>query len=211
MINENILVLYSLAVFILTLSPGPDILFLISTTLNRNLNNAIITAFGLCSGILIHTAGTAFGLGYFVSKFPELLSLIKLIGCMYLIYLSYLYFPNKKHKTIINKNFDLLSKPFTQGLIMNLSNPKIILFFIGFFPQFIFHDQWTIEFQFYVLGLLFSFISLTTFICLLMFISIVKNKLNIEKQSKNLSYISSFTMICLAVFFLFTEIVALIK
>ena len=103
MMNENILVLYSLAVFILTLSPGPDILFLISTTLNRNLNNAIITAFGLCSGILIHTAGTAFGLGYFVSKFPELLSLIKLIGCMYLIYLSYLYFPNKKHKTIINK------------------------------------------------------------------------------------------------------------
>lgn len=209
--NENILVLYSLAVFILTLSPGPDILFLVSTTLNKNLNNAINTAFGLCSGILIHTVCTAFGLGYFVSKFPELLSLIKLFGCLYLFYLSYMYFPKKKYKTIINKNFNVLSKPFTQGLIMNLSNPKIILFFIGFFPQFIFHDQWTIEFQFYILGLVFSFISLTTFICLLMLISILKNKLNIQKQSKNLSYISSFTMICMAVFFLFIEIDALLK
>ena len=206
MMNEEILFLYSFAVFILTLSPGPDILFLVSTTLNKNLNNAIVTAFGLCSGILIHTLGTAFGLGYFVSKFPELLSLIKLIGCIYLVYLSYLYFPKKKYKTIINKNFHVLSKPYTQGLIMNLTNPKIILFFIGFFPQFIFHDQWTIEFQFYILGLLFSLISLTTFICLLMLISILKNKLNIETQSKNLSYISSFTMTCLAVFFLYKEI-----
>ena len=206
MMNEEILFLYSFAVFILTLSPGPDILFLVSTTLNKNLNNAIVTAFGLCSGILIHTVSAAFGLGYFVSKFPELLSLIKLIGCLYLIYLSYLYFPKKKYKTIINKNFNVLSKPFTQGLIMNLSNPKIILFFISFFPQFIFHHQWTIELQFYILGLLFSLISLTTFICILILMSLLMNKLNIEKQSKSLSYISSFTMICLAVFFLFKEI-----
>ncbi len=206
MMNEKILFLYSFAVFILTLSPGPDILFLVSTTLNKNLNNAIVTAFGLCSGILIHTVSAAFGLGYFVSKFPELLSLIKLIGCFYLIYLSYLYFPKKKYKIIINKNFNVLSKPFTQGLIMNLSNPKIILFFISFFPQFIFHDQWTIELQFYILGLLFSFISLTTFICILILVNIIKSKFNIEKQSKSLSYISSFTMICLAVFFLFKEI-----
>ena len=205
MMNEKILFLYSFTVFILTLSPGPDILFLVSTTLNKNLNKAIVTTFGLCTGILIHTTATAFGLGYFISKFPELLTLIKLIGCLYLFYLSYLYLPKKKYK-IINDNINILTRPFTQGLIMNLSNPKIILFFIGFFPQFIFHDQWTIEFQFYILGLLFSFISLTTFICLLMLISIVKNKLNIEKQSKNLSYTSSLTMICLAVFFLYNEI-----
>ena len=205
MMNENILFLYSFTVFILTLSPGPDILFLVSTTLNKNLNNAIVTTFGLCTGILIHTTGTAFGLGYFISKFPELLRLIKLIGCLYLFYLSYLYFPKKKYK-IINDNINILTRPFTQGLIMNLSNPKIILFFIGFFPQFIFHDQWTIEFQFYILGLLFSFISLTTFICLLMLISIIRNKLNIEKQSENLSYISSLTMMSLAVFFLYKEI-----
>ena len=89
---------------------------------------------------------------------------------------------------------------------MNLSNPKIILFFIGFFPHFIFHDQWTIEFQFYILGLLFSLISLITFISVLILINIIKSKFNIEKQGKSLSYISSFTILFIAVFFMYKEI-----
>jgi len=204
--NEQILIFYSISVLILTLSPGPDILFLISTTLNKNFKTALNVATGLCLGLLIHTIFTAFGLGYLLTEYPRLISLTRLIGCIYLGYLSYLYFPKKNSISGINHNFNFIEKPLFQGLVMNLVNPKIILFFVSFFPQFIFHNKWEIKTQFYILGLMFTTIAFVTFVSVLSVLNLTKSQMKLGKQSKNISYLSSAMLLGLSAYFFCEEI-----
>jgi len=139
----------------LTLAPGPDILYVVSLSIASGWKKGVITALGLISGLVFHTLAVAFGVGFLLERFPILFIFLKIVGALYLTFLAFQSWCQKEQLSKSNKDVNPFLKQYTTGLVMNLTNPKVSLFFLGFFPAFQFHDYWPISYQFLFLGLLF--------------------------------------------------------
>lgn len=190
------ILLFLISSLALTLMPGPDILFVINQSLDKK-KNGIITSLGLCSGLIFHTMFLAFGLSALINSNKDLMTFLKYFGTMYLFYLAYL-----EIKSVNKINKSLNSKLFLRGLYMNLINPKVLIFFIAYFPNFLFSDTIKISNQFLILGFVFILQALVVFI----FVSVLANKLikylSIDSKNKMLKYFKSFILIIIALLIL---------
>lgn len=145
------------ASILLTISPGPDIVFVLVQGISKGKKAGIITSLGLASGIIVHTSLVAFGVSAIIKQSEILFLLIKIFGALYLFYLAFRIFKSDSHfaltsePVIVDKKRNL----FKQGFIMNVLNPKVTIFFLAFFPGFLWDPEENMVFQFYVLGLLF--------------------------------------------------------
>lgn len=187
------ILLFLISSLALTLMPGPDILFVINQSLDKK-KNGIITSLGLCTGLIFHTMFLAFGLSALINSYKDLMTFLKYFGTMYLFYLAYL-----EIKSVNKINKSLNSKLFLRGLYMNLINPKVLIFFIAYFPNFLFSDTIKISNQFLMLGFVFILQALVVFIL----VSVLANKLikylSIDSKNKMLKYFKSFILIIIAV------------
>ncbi|MDA0331370.1 MAG: LysE family translocator [Bacteroidetes bacterium] len=190
------ILLFLISSLALTLMPGPDILFVINQSLDKK-KNGIITSLGLCTGLIFHTMFLAFGLSALINSNKDLMTFLKYFGTMYLFYLAYL-----EIKSVNKINKSLNSKLFLRGLYMNLINPKVLIFFIAYFPNFLFSDTIKISNQFLILGFVFILQALVVFI----FVSVLANKLikylSIDSKNKMLKYFKSFILIIIALLIL---------
>ena len=162
--NSEILVLFMLSSLTLTLMPGPDILLVFSMSMTRGWKKGLVLSLGLTSGIFIHTTVVILGIGALLQAQPNAMRFIQWIGAAYLIYLGiqiWMMKP-KENKRVESPNKDRFH-PFITGFIMNITNPKVSLFFISFFPGFLFHDSWSYGLQFLILGILFFIQALLVF------------------------------------------------
>ncbi|MFI3321237.1 MAG: LysE family translocator [Rikenellaceae bacterium] len=140
--------------FSLTIMPGPDMIFVITESIKNGARNGIKIAMGLCSGLAFHSLVVLTGFGLVVSKFPAITNTIKYIGAAYLIYIGVKSFlstfkrkNNESENTegssaqnkIESKNLEY--NPYTRGIIMNITNPKLLIFFLSFLPQFVNLEQ----------------------------------------------------------------------
>ncbi len=153
---ENSIISFLAASVLLTLAPGPDIIFVLTQSTAKGKWAGIFTSLGLCTGLIVHTMLIAFGLSALVSKSEILFHVLKFSGAAYLFYLAWRSFKEKgaydeNSKALSYDNFRL----YRQGIIMNLLNPKVILFFIALLPQFVNKSAGNMELQFITLGLLF--------------------------------------------------------
>lgn len=141
---------------LLTIMPGPDILYVLVQSISNGKKFGIATAFGLVSGITIHTTLVAFGVSAIIKSSEYLFFSIKLFGSFYLLYLAYLTYKSDE-EVFINTKAEKkgLVKLFKQGFIMNVLNPKVSIFFLAFFPGFLYSSSQNTIIQFYVLGGLF--------------------------------------------------------
>ena len=161
--NTDILQSYMLAVFLLALAPGPDLLYVLSLSVSRGITAAIATALGLVSGLLVHTALVIVGLAEILKRFPQFKTGLIYLGATYLFYLAIRGFGQKSAGSRTVKVTEGWSKDYKRGVVMNLLNPKVSLFFLAFFPGFLFHQSWSIQKQFGLMGVLFMLISLVVF------------------------------------------------
>ena len=171
------ILLFLISSLALTLMPGPDILFVVNQSLD-NRKNGIMTSLGLCTGLIFHTMFLVFGLSVLIETNKALIIFLKYFGAIYLFYLAYLEIKSE------NKiNTTLNSKLFLRGLYMNLINPKVLIFFIAYFPNFLFSDTIKISNQFLLLGFVFILQALLVFIS----VSLISNKLikYLSEDSKN--------------------------
>ena len=145
--------------------PGPDIIYVIVQSITYGKRHGIATAFGLGTGVVIHTALVAFGVSVIIKQSESLFFILKLFGAIYLFYLAYAAFKDKPAYDIeSNKVTDQkLIKLFKQGFVMNVLNPKVSLFFLAFLPQFLFDEELTITVQIIILGGLFMLVSVLVF------------------------------------------------
>ncbi len=125
----------------------------------------LATVAGLISGCLVHTTLVAFGVSKIIQQSEVLFFIIKLLGALYLFFLAYKVW---KNSAAIQLSADTVEKKslgqlFRQGFIMNVLNPKVSIFFLAFFPGFLFSDTLSSVTQFYVLGFLFMGVSLLVF------------------------------------------------
>ena len=190
------ILLFLISSLALTLMPGPDILFVVNQSLDKK-KNGIITSLGLCTGLIFHTMFLVFGLSALIESNNDLITFLKYFGTMYLFYLAYLEIKSE------NKvNTSLNSKLFLRGLYMNLINPKVLIFFIAYFPNFLFSDTIKISNQFLLLGFVFIFQALLIFIS----VSLIANKLikyiRIDSKNKLLKYFKSLIFIIIALLIL---------
>ncbi|MEL0183797.1 MAG: LysE family translocator [Bacteroidota bacterium] len=169
---------------VLTISPGPDIIYVLSQSIIKGKKSAIMVSLGLTSGLLIHTFFVSIGLSLIIIENKEYLFFLKTLSVMYFLYLIF--------KVYVNRNIDLNFEKkntnrneFYKGLVMNLLNPKVGLFFIALFPGFLFHDQLSDQTQFFILGFIFWFQATVIFL----FVSVYGPKLNFFKSQKSKFYL----------------------
>lgn len=149
----------------LAISPGPDNIYVLMQSIVHGKKFGLATVAGLISGCLIHTSLVAFGVSAIIKENDTIFFIIKLFGALYLLFLAYKVF---RSESKLDLGSDALPKKslwqlFKQGFIMNVLNPKVSIFFLAFFPSFLFSDSISTVVQFYVLGLLFMFVSTIIF------------------------------------------------
>lgn len=175
---EN-LISFSIATLFLALSPGPDNLYVIAQSLANGAKSGIATTLGLVSGCIVHTTLLAFGVSAIISASDTLFYGLKIIGAFYLLYLAYKVFKSDAHVDLKEKaTKKSYSQLFKQGVFMNLVNPKILIFFLAFFPGFLWDQSQNMIYQFYVLGILFMIISFMVFSSLALLSGSVSSMLN---------------------------------
>ena len=176
--NSELLISFIIATASLAISPGPDNIFVLIQSITYGKKQGMAIVCGLISGCIIHTTFVAFGLSTFIKSNAELLFVLKLLGAGYMLYLAYIVF---KSTDIIKTNTQTKSKSlgalFKQGFIMNVINPKVSIFFMAFFPAFLYSETQSLVVQFYTLGFLFMTTSFLIFSILVFFSSSVGSTL----------------------------------
>jgi len=149
----------------LAIAPGPDNIFVLAQSVSNGVKSGLATVAGLVSGCLVHTTLLAFGVSEIIKRSDSLFFGIKLFGAVYLFYLAVMVY--KSDVPILvdqqKKSGKGLSKLFWKGFTMNVLNPKVTLFFLAFFPGFLFSDALSTVIQFYILGLLFMMVTFLIF------------------------------------------------
>lgn len=163
--NYSILIAFSIATAALAISPGPDNIFVLIQSMVNGKKHGLSTVAGLMTGCLVHTTLLAFGVSALIKDNPTLFYGIKVFGSMYLLYLAFKVYRSSGDITLngkTEKNKGLLAL-FKQGFIMNVLNPKVTIFFLAFFPGFLFSKDMSNILQFYILGFLFILVSSLVF------------------------------------------------
>nr|WP_299384421.1 LysE family translocator [Allomuricauda sp.] len=156
-INYTLLIGFLLSSLALALSPGPDNIFVLTQSISKGVRAGLVTVLGLVSGCLVHTTLLAFGVSEVIKRSDTLFFAIKLFGALYLIYLAVKVFRSTS-TIVIDQAADHKKKTtglFWTGFTMNVLNPKVTIFFLAFFPGFLFSSELSNVLQFYILGLLF--------------------------------------------------------
>ena len=183
------ILLFFISSLALTMMPGPDILFVINQSLEDK-KSGLLVAFGLCSGLIIHTLILALGLSAIIEQNDNVIIFFKYFGSAYLFYLAFQEF--KKNGVIserMKENF------YLRGVFMNLINPKVLIFFLAYFPNFLFSDTISTSYQFIILGAIFILQALIIF----SIVSITSNRLisilNVDASNKKIVYLKSFIFV----------------
>lgn len=149
----------------LIIAPGPDLLFLLAQGMQRGRSAGLATAFGLASGNLAHTLGAALGVSVIFRTSALAFTLLKFAGVLYLLYLAWRALcdggaaagetPGAPERS--------LGALFRRGVLMNVLNPKVALFFLAFLPQFAHPERGSVGLQMLLLGGVFTLLVLLVF------------------------------------------------
>ncbi|MEQ8655866.1 MAG: LysE family translocator [Hyphomicrobiales bacterium] len=129
---------FSLAAIALTLTPGPDMTLFLGQTVANGRRAGFMSMAGASSGIVVHSLAAAIGLSALIAASPQAFEVLKWVGAAYLAYLAYEVLRHGSGLTGDGPaKSNSLKKAYMKGLTINLLNPKIILFFVTFLPQFV--------------------------------------------------------------------------
>ena len=194
----DILFLFIITSISLTLSPGPDILYVLSQSLSNGFKSGFFVSLGLVSGLFFHTAFISLGFGFLISEYPDIFKFIKYFGAFYLIFIGINLILNRNKIKEIKKTQNTLLKNYTTGLIMNIINPKVSLFFLSIFPLFLFDDILNVKIQFLILGIIFIIQSIFVFSLVSLFSSFVRKNIFSIKRNVFFNYFQSTILFLIA-------------
>src|SRR5687768_15666096 len=131
--------LFALASLMLNITPGNDMLFVATRSTGQGIKAGIVSSLGIMAGCMVHILAAVVGLSAIIAQSAVAFSIIKYLGAAYLIYLGLRALLNRKPSAFAMNKVDKqpLPKIFWQGVLTNILNPKVALFFLAFLPQFI--------------------------------------------------------------------------
>lgn len=185
---------------LLNLTPGTDTFYILGRTLSQGRSAGMASALGIASGTMVHTLAAALGLSALLATSATAFFVIKMAGAGYLIYLGARMLLTRQPPASISANFSStgLFMVYRQGLLTNVLNPKVALFFLAFLPQFISRHSDSAYLGFAALGLCFVITSTLWCFCLVWFASALRGYLtNNETVVTMLHRIAGGLFICL--------------
>ena len=174
------------ASILLTLAPGPDILYLLTKSLSDGAKAGIILACGLVSGIVFHTTLVMLGVATLIQSSVTAMILLKIFGAAYLLFLAFGAIKSAragKKISLSRAGSKISSKAlYKRGILMNVLNPKVLLFFLAFLPHFVDLSREGASLTILFLGVVFAAQALIIFSCVALFAGRVR-KLIIRKKN----------------------------
>lgn len=162
MIALGTLLAFAPAALLVIVAPGPDTVYALSQSIKSGRTAGIVAGFGTATGILVHTTAAVLGLSALLRTSTVAYTLVKFAGVAYLIYLGVQTFRNDDEFEIRNDLADedrSLARAYKKAVVVNVSNPKVAVFVLAFFPQFI-PASANATLQMSILGVLYASLSL---------------------------------------------------
>jgi len=161
------LLMFIAAGWLLNLTPGPDVLFIVSNALKSGVRAGLVAALGIVSGCFVHVFAAALGVGALLATSATAFTVLKWVGAAYLMWMGLRLLWSRPGASSIVPEQPVLEKAavdlcriYLRGFLTNVLNPKVALFFLAFVPQFIDPDAPDKVTSFLLLGLLFNLNSL---------------------------------------------------
>ena len=199
-LSTETIIAFVTASVVLSLVPGPDNIFVMSHSALKGWRIGFYTTLGLCTGLIGHTVLVAIGVSVIFQTSAIAFNGLKIIGAFYLLYLAWLSVQNKElnlggtDKDSTNRSY------YFTGVIMNLTNPKVALFFLVFLPQFVNTSNDNVSIQICLLGLLFILSALCVFTSIAYLASFLEDILKQSKTvNKNLNILAALIYFALAI------------
>jgi threonine/homoserine/homoserine lactone efflux protein len=164
MVPLDVLSAFFLVSVLLALSPGPDNIFVLTqSAVSGPVAGLAITA-GLCTGLIVHTAAVALGIAVIFQTSIVAFTVLKFAGAGYLLYLAWQAFAAGSSELDGNAQPAVrLRRLYARGIVMNVTNPKVSIFFLAFLPQFVAPERGSIVLQVMVLGATFAVSAILVF------------------------------------------------
>ncbi|MBK1787050.1 LysE family translocator [Prauserella cavernicola] len=156
----SILVAFMVTALVISLVPGPDMMFIVANGVARGPRAGVVAALGMSTGLAVHTVAAAAGLGALLQAAPAVLDAVRVVGAVFLLYLAWTAWRSSRRPDVPGAE-DVapgrsLRRTYVLAVLTNLANPKVILFYLAFFPQFVVPaGGWPVWVQFLVLGAVF--------------------------------------------------------
>lgn len=162
MLESNLLVFIG-ASAALAIAPGPDNIFVLTQSAIKGKVAGLVVTLGLCTGLLVHTTLVAFGVAAVFAASALAFRLLKFAGAAYLLYLAWGAF-RAGSSAIKGEDVSLsLRRYYLRGIVMNVTNPKVSIFFLAFLPQFARPEAGNLPLQLVTLGLVFILVAFVVF------------------------------------------------
>lgn len=153
MLSNETFSAFFLASALLAIAPGPDNVFVLTQSALHGKLSGLVVVFGLCTGLLVHTTAVAFGVAVIFQASTLAFTLLKIIGACYLVYLAWQIFRATPEQIRMQSDQQKsLGTLYRRGIIMNVTNPKVSIFFLAFLPQFADPVRGPISLQMVALG-----------------------------------------------------------
>jgi len=147
---------FLVAAFMLNIAPGPDMLYVIGRSVGQGRKAGIVSSLGVFVGCWVHILAAAFGIAALLRSSPVAFNVVRYAGAGYLLYLGARMIAQKTDLARPELEPENLMSIFRQGVITNVLNPKVAMFFLAFLPQFVDARRGNVAWQIVLLGLIFN-------------------------------------------------------
>ncbi|MCY0966706.1 LysE family translocator [Parathalassolituus penaei] len=154
--------LFALTSLALALAPGPDNLFVVAQSAMAGRRSGWAITLGLCTGLLVHTSLVVVGVAALIQASHIAFTTLKVAGALYLLWLAVNSW-RAGHTGAGFTQSERFGRLYRRGILMNITNPKVTIFFLAFLPQFVDVEAGSVASQTLVLGAVFILVSLLTF------------------------------------------------
>jgi len=203
--EPNNLIYFLTAAIMLTILPGPDMLFVIAQSISLGKKAGISVALGLCTGLIFHTIAAAFGISIIIYNSDVAFMILKYLGVVYLIFLAFMALKESTINLNINWQINKIHL-YRKGILMNLLNPKVLLFFLAFLPQFVDQSDRNVSLQMVSLGIIFIIQAIIIFSIVSILASKISEKLITNKKfAKYLKWIKAGILLFIGISLIFVN------
>ena len=194
------IIAFVLASVVLSLVPGPDNIFVMTNSALKGWKAGFYITLGLCTGLIGHTILVAIGVSVIFQTSALAFNGLKIVGACYLIYLGWLSLKCKELAIDSNDAESVNRSYYITGIVMNLTNPKVALFFLVFLPQFINPINGSVTIQIFILGFLFILSALFVFSSIAFLGSFLESYLKKSSTiNKNINKLAALVYFALAI------------
>jgi threonine/homoserine/homoserine lactone efflux protein len=159
-LDPALLTVFLVAVLIICVTPGPDMLYIVATSISQGGTAGLVASVGMSFGMIVHTALVSLGLAAVITTVPALYDGVRYVGAAYLVYIGVRAWWESSAATIERRPVVPLRTVLWRATMTNLLNPKIVLFYIAFLPQFVAPSRGRPGVQLLLLGLIFVVVGL---------------------------------------------------